>query len=245
MQKWFIGCSGFYYPEWKDKFYPPKLPKNKWFEYYTTQFNTLELNNTFYRFPEIKTLENWYKKSPEDFIFSVKVPRSITHYNKFMDSEDLLSEFYSVISKGLKEKLGCILFQLPPNLHMNDEKLELIVKSLNPDFSNVIEFRHESWWNESVYKALADKNIIFCGMNHPRLPDDIIMNTSTVYYRFHGAPQLYKSEYSEETLEEFAKQITTAKQIENVFVYFNNTMNLAAIKNANMLIEIVKKITSS
>lgn len=244
MQKWFIGCSGFYYPEWKDRFYPQKLAKSKWFEYYTTQFNTLELNNTFYRFPEIKTLDSWYKRSPADFIFSVKAPRSITHYNKFSDSEDLLNEFYNVTSEGLKEKLGCILFQLPPNLHMSDEKLELILKSLNPTFNNVIEFRHESWWNDNVYKALGDKNITFCGMSHPKLPNDIIMNTSTIYYRFHGVPKLYKSEYLEKLLEDFASQIVNSKQAEKIFVYFNNTMDLAAIKNARQLLEIAGNLNN-
>lgn len=241
MQKWFIGCSGFYYPEWKDNFYPPKLPKNKWFEYYSQQFNTLELNNTFYRFPEIKSLESWYDRSPSDFIFSVKAPRSITHYNKFVDSEELLSKFYDVIKEGLQEKLGCVLFQLPPSLYFNDEKLDLITSSLDPEFKNVIEFRHSGWWNDNVYKKLSEHGITFSGIDHPTLPKDVSKNTLVLYYRFHGAPQLYKSEYFEAALKEFADQILNSEQIKEVFVYFNNTMNLAAIKNARQLIEIVNK----
>lgn len=241
MKKWFIGCSGFYYPEWKDKFYPQKLPKNKWFEYYAQQFNTLELNNTFYRFPELKSLKSWYDRSPSDFIFSVKTPRSITHYNKFSDSQELLSKFYNVIKEGLQEKLGCVLFQLPPNFHFDDEKLDLITSSLNPEFKNVIEFRHAGWWNDEVYKKLSKHEITFSGIDHPALPNDVIKNTSVLYYRFHGSPQLYKSEYSEAALKEFADQILNSKQTKEVFVYFNNTMNLAAIKNVRQLIEIVNK----
>lgn len=241
MQKWYIGCSGFYYPEWKHKFYPEKLPKTKWFEYYAQQFNTLELNNTFYRFPELKTLSSWYKRSPADFIFSVKASRSITHYNKFSDLEELLIKFYGVIKEGLKEKLGCVLFQLPPNLHLNDEKLELIIKNLNPDFKNVIEFRHQGWWNDTVCEKLSEHNITFCGISHPTLPDDIMQNTHTLYYRFHGVPQLYKSEYSEEVLKKFVGQILKSHAVKEVYVYFNNTMNLAAIKNAKQLIETVNR----
>lgn len=239
MKKWFIGCSGFYYPEWKDKFYPQKLPKSKWFEYYAQQFNTLELNNTFYRFPELKSLKSWYDRSPSDFTFSVKAPRSITHYNKFSDSQELLSKFYDVIKEGLQEKLGCVLFQLPPNFHFDDEKLDLITSSLNPEFKNVIEFRHPGWWNNEVYKKLSKHGITFCGIEHPTLPNDVIKNTSVLYYRFHGSPQLYKSEYSEAALKEFADQILNSEQIKQVYVYFNNTMNLAAVKNVKQLIEIV------
>jgi uncharacterized protein YecE (DUF72 family) len=241
MQKWYIGCSGFYYLEWKGKFYPEKMPNTKWFECYAHQFNTLELNNTFYRFPELKTLNSWYNRSPSDFIFSVKAPRSITHYNKFSDSQELISEFYEVINGGLKEKLGCVLFQLPPNLHLNEEKLELIIKNLNPDFKNVIEFRHVGWWNDTVSQKLSRHNIIFCGINHPTLPNDVMQNTETLYYRFHGAPELYKSEYSEDTIKKFAEQILKSESVKEVYVYFNNTANLAAIKNAKQLIEIVNK----
>ena len=110
---WHIGCSGFYYPDWKLKFYPEGLPQSKWFEYYSSKFNTLELNNTFYRFPQIAALQTWYRRSPASFLFSVKAPRLITHYNKFENSQPLLTDFYTAISAGLKEKLGCVLFQLP------------------------------------------------------------------------------------------------------------------------------------
>src|ERR1700747_49503 len=111
--KWFIGCSGFHYKEWKGIFYPEKLPQRKWFEYYSSRFNTLELNTTFYRFPQLGVLQNWYEKSPADFRFSVKAPRLITHYKQFNDSRQLLADFYGTIREGLQDKLGPVLFQLP------------------------------------------------------------------------------------------------------------------------------------
>src|SRR5436189_4790855 len=111
--QYYIGCSGFHNKDWKKEFYPAGLPQTKWFEYYCTRFNTLELNTTFYRFPRIEFLQKWYQKSPAGFIFSVKAPRLITHYKQFNETTDLLHDFYSTIREGLKEKLGAVLFQLP------------------------------------------------------------------------------------------------------------------------------------
>src|SRR5690242_10251634 len=111
--QYFIGCSGFHNKDWKEVFYPKGLPQSKWFEFYCTQFNTLELNTTFYRFPRIEILQKWYDKSSADFKFSVKAPRLITHYKQFNDVARLLNDFYTSVQEGLREKLGCMLFQLP------------------------------------------------------------------------------------------------------------------------------------
>ncbi|MBD0333582.1 MAG: DUF72 domain-containing protein, partial [Chitinophagaceae bacterium] len=124
---WHIGCSGFYYKEWKEIFYPKGLPQKQWFEYYCQHFSTLEINNTFYRFPELKALQSWYQRSPAHFLFSVKVPKVITHEQKFIGTEELLKQFYDVALQGLGEKLGPILFQLPPHLTYNAEKLHQII----------------------------------------------------------------------------------------------------------------------
>src|SRR5262245_59274802 len=105
---WHIGCSGFHYREWKGMFYPEKTPQRLWFEYYSSQFNTLELNVTFYRFPQLSFLQNWYQKSPENFQFTVKVPRLITHYKQFNETQDMLNDFYGTVKEGLKQKLGAV-----------------------------------------------------------------------------------------------------------------------------------------
>ena len=112
-KKWLIGCSGFAYKEWKEVFYPQGLPQSRWFEFYTEHFNTLELNVTFYRFPTLKSLQAWYNKAPDGFVFSAKVPRWITHYRKFEETERMMGDFYGLLKDGLKEKTGCVLFQLP------------------------------------------------------------------------------------------------------------------------------------
>jgi uncharacterized protein YecE (DUF72 family) len=237
--KWWIGCSGFHYNHWKNVFYPGDLPKSKWFDYYKERFNTLELNVTFYRFPRLNVLETWYKKSPKKFSFSVKVPRAITHYKQFHETERMLSDCYGTIREGLQDKLGAVLFQLPGRSAYTEERLQRIVDSLDPGFNNVLEFRHPSWWNEGVYRTLGKHKISFCGMSHPALPDEVILNSPIVYYRFHGTPELYKSPYDTAFLEKVSREISGNKKAKQAFLYFNNDIDGSAIKNARELHQIV------
>lgn len=237
--KWHIGCSGFHYKDWRGKFYPEKLAMKNWFDYYTKYFDTVELNVTFYRFPQLSFLKTWYQKCPENFRFSVKAPKAITHYKQFHDSARFITDFYETSNNGLKEKLGPVLFQLPGRLAYNEERLERIINSLNPSFNNVLEFRHESWWREDVYKALAERNITFCGMSHPSLPDDVVVNTSTVYYRFHGVPDLYRSAYSKEFLQEIVSIVKSDKHIKTGWFYFNNDFDAVGVRNAEDMIALV------
>jgi len=236
---WYIGCSGFHYKHWKGTFYPEKLAQNKWFDYYCQFFNTLELNVTFYRFPKLSFLETWYNKSPENFVFAVKAPRLITHYKQFSQVEDMLGGFYNTIREGLKEKLGCVLFQMPPKFSYTEDRLQKIVRALDNSFLNVAEFRHPSWWREDVYTSLGEKNITFCGMSHPSLPPDIITNTPMIYYRLHGQNQLYASDYKNSELEDIAKSISNNTKATSSFIFFNNDIHTYAIYNARELQKIV------
>lgn len=241
MIKWHIGCSGFHYKHWKGTFYPQDLPQTKWFNYYCQFFKTLELNVTFYRFPQLSFLQTWYAKSPDDFRFAVKAPRAITHYKKFNGTTDMLSDFYTTVRDGLQEKLGCVLFQLPPNYHYSEEHLEKIIGSLDNSFLNVLEFRHESWWNETVYQRLGKKNITFCGMSHPSLPREIINNTPLFYHRMHGEGQLYASKYESIQLESFVKEIQSRANIDEAYIFFNNDIHTYAIYNASEMFKMLNK----
>ena len=232
---WQIGCSGFHYKEWKGIFYPEILPQKEWFKFYTHQFNTLELNVTFYRFPVLSSLETWYRVAPDNFRFAVKVPRLITHYKKFSDCSRLIDDFYSLVIKGLKEKLGPVLFQLPPNYVYTNERLELLVKSMYKEFTNVIEFRDGSWWTNSVFSRLKKEKLIFCGIDYPGLPNDAVATNQILYYRFHGRPRLYFSTYKKNDLKIIADSILANKKVTNAYIFFNNTATQAAIKNANWL----------
>lgn len=230
--QWHIGCSGFHYKEWKEIFYPKGLPRRLWLHHYCKHFDTLELNVTFYRFPQLSFLLDWYQKTPAHFSFAVKAPRLITHYKKFEAVESQLGDFYGTIQEGLKEKLGCVLFQLPAQITFSEELLQKLVHQLNPAFVNVVEFRHSSWWQTKVRDTLTRHNISFCGISHPLLPDEVVVNTETVYYRFHGVPHLYYSAYNESFLQQVVNAIQKAKQAKQIFVYFNNTAQTAAIQNA-------------
>jgi uncharacterized protein YecE (DUF72 family) len=234
-----IGCSSFSNSYWKKIFYPENIPSSKWFEYYCTHFNTYEMNGTFYKFPTLKAMENWYAKTPEDFLFSVKVPKEITHLKKFIGCEELIKDFYAVCSNGLKHKLGPVLFQFPPGFHFSLENLNLVISQLDLKYENVIEFRHESWWIPEVWEALAKKNITFCSVSHPQLPETVFTTFPTIYIRLHGRTRMFYSDYSPEELSRINDVISQHKT-KPVFIYFNNTASTAGILNALEL----KKLSS-
>ena len=238
--QWHVGCSGFHYKEWKNEFYPKGLPQGKWFDHYAQHFDTLELNVTFYRFPTLHVLQNWYAKAPAGFSFSAKVPRSVTHFKKFEDTEQMLKDFYGVLKEGLREKLSCVLFQLPPQFSYSEENLEKILHQVDPSFNNVIEFRNESWWRDDVQAILKKHNISFCGVSFPKIAfDDAVITSPVGYYRFHGVPKLFHSEYEPSFLEKIFQQINSHKGVKEAFVYFNNTASLAALNNARYFKELV------
>ncbi len=233
--QYYIGCSGFYNKDWKGVFYPEGLAQKKWFEHYCSQFNTLELNTTFYRFPRVEFLKKWYEGSPSHFIFSVKAPRLITHYKQFNDCVRLMNDFYTAVNDGLHEKLGPVLFQLPSRIIYSEVMLQRIIESLNNVFINVVEFRNISWWNENVFNQLAEHNISFCGESIKNLPDDIITNTSSIYYRFHGIKKLYYSQYPLSIIKKFAADLKQKAENKTAYIYFNNTATIAAVNNAMQL----------
>lgn len=223
-----IGCSSFYNSFWKTIFYPQNLPSKKWFDFYCQHFDTYEFNGSFYKFPTVRIFQNWYNKTPESFMFSVKVPKEITHIKKLIDCESLLNDFYNICKDGMKDKLGAILFQFPPSYDFSKDKLGAIIGILNYDFKNVVEFRHESWWNDEVWKVFKENNITFCSVSHPNLPQTIFKDFPILYMRFHGIPRLFHSSYSTEELKHVNRQIYSKRG----FVYFNNTASEAGILNA-------------
>ena len=236
----YIGCSGFSNRDWKGFFFPEELPPKEQLNFYSTQFNTVEINSTFYRRPWAQTLENWYQRADEDFKFFIKIPKTITHIKRLKETAAETADFCKHIHHGIQEKLAGFLFQMPPSFHYSEEHLEQLIKTVDFRFLNVVEFRHKSWWTEEIFETLKKKNIVFSGVSFPKdIPDDFIINNSkSVYYRLHGVPVLFKSEYSVEELEKLAKEIKKAKQ--DVFIFFNNTWGTAALKNALYLKKILE-----
>jgi len=235
---YFLGCSGYFYWGWKGRFYPKDLKPKEWLSYYSKFFNTVEINSTFYNFPRTSNLRRFYRETPENFLISVKMNRAITHMKKFRDTEDMVRNFYEVIREGLREKIGCVLFQLPPSFRYSEESLERILSQLDPSFRNVVEFRHESWWREEVYERLREEEVIFCSVSSPKLPEDLIETSDTVYIRFHGKEGWYRYNYSEGELKLWAEKIRKSSARE-VFVYFNNDYNAYAPYNCLKLMELL------
>ncbi|RZJ29516.1 MAG: DUF72 domain-containing protein [Flavobacterium sp.] len=225
------GCSSFNEFHWKGIFYPDDLPRSRWFAHYCKYFRTYEMNSSFYKFPTDRTLAAWYAKSPDDFSFAVKMYKGVTHYKKFKDCERLISEFYAVCRDNLKEKLSTVLFQLPPSYSFTPERLALVIASVDPSFTNAVEFRHKSWWQNEVYDALVANNIIFCSVSYPELPEDIVATTNVAYVRLHGSERLFYSGYAGDYLSELERRIS-GTGCEKAYVYFNNTASAEGIKNA-------------
>ena len=152
----------------------------------------------------------------------------------------MMIDFYTLLEEGLKEKLACVLVQLPPQFMYSEENLEKVRYQLNPAFNNVIEFRHESWWRQNVQDILAENNISFCGVSFPRIQfEDPIINSPLAYYRFHGVPQLFYSEYDQSFIKKIFDQLNKNRKAGQIFIYFNNTASLAALHNARYLQQLV------
>lgn len=229
----YIGCSGYYYREWKGQFYPADIPSTKWLAYYAQHFNTIEINSTFYRMPTPKSLAKWYKDTPEDFLFTVKANKLFTHFKKMQGIEAEQKDFYDTIFTSLGEKLMCVLYQFPASFKFSPERLDAILGLGSLPVPHVIEFRDISWWQEAVYRQLHSAGLHFCNISLPDFPDLYVPDRQLNYLRFHGKPVLYKSGYGEEGLEWWAREVQQ-QPAEQLIVYFNNTWYGEAIPDAKL-----------
>lgn len=225
-----IGCSGFYYSSWRNGFYPTGLPSSKWLEYYSTMFNTVELNSTFYRQPQLSALKRYAAVVPGHFLFAVKMGRYLTHIKRLVHCAEEIEQFQDNVYNGLQDKLGAFLFQLPPSFKYCAENLEHVLANVPSGPQNVVEFRHQSWWNHDTREALERANITFCNVDYPGLNTPFMMSTDTFYFRAHGNPELFKSRYEIKTLRQFAGEIPSAAS--EYFIYFNNTYYAGGYSNA-------------
>lgn len=192
---------------------------------------------TFYRFPKPETLKGWLEKTPPNFTFTLKANRQITHLKRIKGVKSEVRYFY-ILADSLKEKLGCILFQLPPSLTLDLELLKEFLSILSPAHKNVIEFRHESWYVEKVYELLKSYNTVFCTVSSAKVPKTIFETGETSYFRFHGITGGYRHNYSDEELKEWAEAIKKTKAKE-CYVYFNNDYQAHAVTNCKTLSELL------
>ena len=238
-QRYYIGCSGWFYWDWRGIFYPDTLSTSDWFPYYAEHFKTVELNAPFYSWPTIATVKSWIRQAQQkDFVYTIKANELITHTKQFRATQELVKDF-GYIADILGAHMGCLLFQLPPSFHYTPARLKQILSQLEPHRRNVVEFRHASWWNENVYAAFRKTGTIFCSCSGPKLPDELIKTADEISVRFHGTKHWYRHNYSEEELAVWAKRIKDC-DAKRVWIYFNNNYEGHAIRNAKTLTELLK-----
>jgi uncharacterized protein YecE (DUF72 family) len=234
-----IGCSGFSYSHWKHIFYPTETKNREQLEYFSSVFNTVEINSTFYQFPKASTVLGWYMNSAQDFKVTLKANSLITHVERFSkDAVPYIRKMYEYAAI-LKDKMGCFLFQFPPSFHYKEEHLNNIVKYLDPNYENVVEFRHSSWWNETAIKTLKEHNIIFSGTDGFSMPEQFYMANDTIYMRFHGYPH-YRYKYKPHEIKIWARRFLRMKP-KKIWIYWNNDRHGYAPDNAQELRRVLKE----
>jgi uncharacterized protein YecE (DUF72 family) len=241
--KYYIGCSGWHYEHWRGLCYPKELPKLKWLSFYAQQFNTVELNNSFYRLPSEKAFNTWQESTPDNFAFAVKVSRFITHIKRLRNLDASVDNFLSRAAL-LKEKLGPLLYQLPPSMRRNDEVLDNFLSTLPSEYQHVIEFRHQSWIDEKVFGILRRHNVGLCVFDMPGFSCPLVATSGFAYIRFHGREGLYSSRYSDAELARWAQRIDRLGQNVRVsYIYFNNDAEAFAVENATMLRDLLQSLS--
>ncbi len=239
MNEVFIGTSGWNYKHWKEIFYPSNISQRKWLEFYCERFSTVEVNATFYRRLKSKTFERWYDITPKGFLFSIKANRFITHVKRLVDVDEALTNLYKDVEL-LKEKLGAILFQLPPSLKYDYKIIKNFLNKLDPNIKTTIEIRNKSFLVEEFFKLLQDANIALCISDTAgRYPISYEITSDFLYIRLHGSKALYRSRYTIEELNTWANFIKSSSR--GGFVFFDNDFDGNAVINAKELIEILKQ----
>ncbi len=245
-----VGTSGWHYAHWQGVFYPQDLPTNRWLAYYAGQFQTVEINNAFYQLPGEATLRDWYAATPPGFLFAVKASRFITHMKKLSDPATSTAKFFERVAL-LGDKLGPILFQLPPHWHPNLERLDEFLKALPPGMRYAFECRDPSWLEPDVEpalcKVLEQHNAALCIYHFSGRTAPKRLTADFVYVRLHGPGGPYQGKYPPEELEEWAGDIAAWNAPKQgpgraVYCYFDNDMAGYAVQNALELTQDLSRI---
>ena len=211
-----VGTSGYNYPEWKGSFYPADLATAKMLPFYAARFPTVEINYTFYRMPTEKLLTGWAGQVPEDFHFTLKAPRRITHDAKLVGCEDL-TEGFCRVAGTLGDRLGALLFQLPPTLKKDLPRLEGFLDSLPPRAPAAFEFRHASWFDADVFARLKERGKALCVADSEKLETPLEVTADYAYFR------LRDEGYQSKDIEDWARKIDALRsRCKDIYVYFKH-----------------------
>jgi uncharacterized protein YecE (DUF72 family) len=226
-----IGCSGWQYKHWKGDFYPADLPQTAWLDWYARRFDTVEVNNSFYRLPEARTFRGWYERSPPAFLFAVKASRYLTHLKKLKDPEEPLQRFFERAVE-LGSKLGPVLYQLPPRWPADLERLRAFVQCLPRRHQHTIEFRDPSWYTADALAVLEAHGVALCLHDMHGSATGPQRRGPFVYVRFHGTTK-YGGRYGDEELRAWAEWLRAEHAAgRDVFAYFNNDVGGHAPRDA-------------
>jgi uncharacterized protein YecE (DUF72 family) len=229
----YVGTSGYSYKEWKGSFYPEDIKPDKMLNFYSEQFSSVEINNTFYRIPQRSVLETWKKQVPERFRFSVKAPKKITHIKRLKDVEDDNKYFMNTVS-ALNNTLGIILFQFPPYFKKDMHTLKTFLNLLPENIKAAFEFRHASWFEDDVYSSLNERNFPLCLSETDEEPDIEITKTASVGYL-----RLRKSDYSKTEIKKWNEKIKK-QDWKEAFVFFKHEDGAKGPKFAKQLLDLNK-----
>jgi uncharacterized protein YecE (DUF72 family) len=239
-----IGCSGWQYKHWRENFYPTQLPQSRWFDYYATQFDTVEINNTFYRLPEKTTFAAWEKRAPRGFLYAVKASRYLTHMKKLKDPAEPLHRLFAR-AQPLGRTFGPVLYQLPPNWQVDLPRFTEFLRRLPRRRQHAIEFRDPTWYCAEVYALLTRFGVALCLHDMAGSATGRMAIGPFVYVRFHG-PQKYNGRYDDRVPEEWGSWI--AAQMRDgrpAFAYFNNDIGGHAPRDAIRLRNAIARVTTS
>jgi uncharacterized protein YecE (DUF72 family) len=231
-----IGTSGWIYQHWRHVFYPADLPVKRWFHFYTESFDTVEINNTFYRLPPHAVFRAWAAQAPPGFVYAVKASRFLTHLKKLKDPAEPLANLLDR-ARLLGQHLGPILYQLPPHWHRDVDRLRQFLGQLPLQFDHVIEFRDPTWYSDDVCRLLEEHGVGFCIHDLRGVASPHWVTGPLVYVRFHGpTATAYAGSYPRDHLERWAEQILEYQSGgRDVYVYFNNDQAGHALANAREL----------
>lgn len=236
-----IGTSGWHYKHWCGPFYENRTAPSQMLQVYLRYFDTVEINNSFYKLPSAETFRLWRQSAPPGFRFAVKASRFITHMKKLKDPQNALDNILKRAAE-LKDKLGPILFQLPPKWMVNAERLEEFLAALPQRHQYAFEFRERSWHKDAIYDILRRHNAAFCmyELNGFHSPEPITADFT--YIRLHGPGGPYQGSYSQETLREWARKIERwGERLKDIYVYFDNDQAAFAARNALQLKQMVRE----
>jgi len=234
-----VGCSGWLYRHWKGGFYPADAPASSWFDLYARTFDTVEVNNSFYRLPEAETFSAWRRRAPREFLFAVKASRYLTHQKKLKEPQEPIGRFFDR-ARFLGPKLGPVLYQLPPRWPLNLERLERFLELLPRRRRHALEFREPSWYDPGVLALLERRRVALCLHDMPGSAPERRRVGPFVYVRFHGHGSRYGGRYSDEGLDEWARWLAgELAEGHDVFAYFNNDAGGHAPRDAIRLREML------